>query len=114
MPMAYVDPANLIPGTVTRAAQPNETILFFGTSFGATDPATPIGMLFPNAAPLAQTVTATVGGSPAAITGYLISPGLYQFNLVVPDLPDGDAVLVINIGSARTPDGLFLALAKGT
>ena len=111
---SYVGPANLIPGAVTRAAQPKETILLFGTSFGATTPATPIGMLFPNAEPLAQTVTATVGGSPAAITGYLISPGLYQFNLVVPDLPDGDAVLVISIGSARTPDGLFLALAKGT
>jgi uncharacterized protein (TIGR03437 family) len=32
----------------------------------------------------------------------LISPGLYQFNVTVPDLPDGDHAVTAEVGGVRT------------
>lgn len=108
----YVGPPQLIAGATTTPAKPNEIILLFGTGFGPTNPIITTGFVFTNPAPLAAGVTATVGGMPANVQGFLISPGLYQFNLTVPNLPDGDAPLAIAIGGLSTQDGLLLNVAQ--
>ncbi len=108
----YVGPPQLIAGAATTPAKPNEIILLFGTGFGPTNPVITTGFTFANPAPLADSVTATVGGMPASVQGFLISPGLYQFNLTIPNLPDGDAALAITIGGLSTPDGLSLTVAQ--
>ena len=108
----YVGPPQLIAGAVSTPAHPNETILLFGTGFGATNPPISTGITFTNPAPLAQDITAMVGGQPAAVQAYLISPGLVQFNLTVPDVPDGDEPIVITVGSSPTQDNLFLNVGR--
>lgn len=108
----YVGPPQLIAGATTTPAKPNEIIMLYGTGFGATNPIITTGFVFTNAAPLAQSVTATVGGMPADVQGFLVSPGLYQFNLTVPNLPNGDAPLAITIGGLSTPDGLMLTVGQ--
>lgn len=108
----YVGPPQLIAGATTTPAKPNEIIMLYGTGFGATNPIIPTGFVFTNPAPIAGSVTATVGGMPAAVQGFLISPGLYQFNLTVPNLPDGDAPLAITIGGLSTPNGLLLNIEQ--
>jgi uncharacterized protein (TIGR03437 family) len=57
-------------------------------------------------------VTATVGGLPAQVEGWLTGAGLYQLNLTVPNLPDGDASLVINVMGNSTQTGLLLSIAQ--
>ena len=109
---SFAGPAGLIPGVVTTPVRPNETVVLFGTGFGASSPLIPTGMLFSTAAPIAQNVTATVGGVSAPVKGYLISPGLYQFNLTVPNLGDGDAAVVVTLAGTSTQAGLSLAIAK--
>ena len=109
---SYVGPPQLIAGATTTPAIPNEIILLFGTGFGPTNPVTPTGNVFSNAAPIAQTVTATVGGMAATVQGFLISPGLYQFNLTVPNVAAGDAALVLTIGGVSTPNGISLNIAS--
>ncbi len=106
----YLGPPGLIAGATTTPAQPGEIVLLFGSGFGATDPAIPADHVFSTTPPIAAEITATVGGVPAEVHGYLISPGLYQFNLTVPEVPDGDAAIVIHIAGRQTPDGLFLAV----
>jgi uncharacterized protein (TIGR03437 family) len=108
----YVGPPQLIAGATTTPAKPNEIIMLYGTGFGATNPIIQTGFVFTNPAPLAESVTATVGGMPANVQGFLISPGLYQFNLTVPNLPNGDAPLEITIGGSSTPDGLLLTVGQ--
>ncbi len=108
----YAGPANLLPGVTTTPAHPNEVIQLFGTGFGPTNPVIPTGILFTAPAPVAQPITATVGGVPANVQGYLISPGVYQLNLTIPDLADGDAALSITMGSNNTQSGLLLPIAK--
>src|SRR5438552_6077833 len=93
----YLGPPGLIAGVTTQPAKPNETILLFGTGFGPSRPAVPAGKLTTGAAPMALPITATVGGQQADIKAFLISPGIYQLNLTVPDLPDGDAVVSISV-----------------
>jgi uncharacterized protein (TIGR03437 family) len=93
-----------MPVTLSRPAQPAEIIVFFGTGFGPTIPATPAGRIVSDAHPSDRAQVAFVGISVA---------GLYQFNLMVPDwLPDGDASVVAMIDSAQTQDGVFLLVHR--
>jgi uncharacterized protein (TIGR03437 family) len=106
-------PANLFPSVTTQPAKPGEVILLFGTGFGPSSPAIPAGQLATNDAPPAQTVTATVGGMPAQVQGYLISPGQYQFNLTVPSgLPPGDVPVSLTVVNGSTQSGLMLSIGQ--
>ena len=109
---SYAGPGSSLPGPSTTPARPAEVIQLFGTGFGPTNPAIPTGILFTTPAPLAQNVTATVGGVRAKVAGYLISPGVYQLNLTVPDLSDGDAPISITMGGNSTQAGLMLTIGK--
>ncbi len=105
-------PPKLLPGVLTLPALPGETILLFGTGFGPSDPAIPAGRVPSPAEPLAQSVTVTIGGRLVPVQSFLVFPGLYQFNVTVPDLPDGDATLTLSIVGSQTQDGLLLSIAR--
>lgn len=110
---SYLGPTNLLSGVTTHPAQPGEIILLFGTGFGPTNPLVPAGQLATNATPPAQLVTATVGGEPAEVHGYLIYPGMYQFNLTVPkDLPPSNTALSLSVVGSATQPGLMLSIAQ--
>jgi uncharacterized protein (TIGR03437 family) len=106
----YLGPPNLLSGVVTEPAMPGEVILLFGTGFGPSDPPVAAGQLVTNAAPAAQLVTATVGGVPANVQGYLVYPGMYQFNLTVPQLAAGDAALELSVAGRGTQSGVMLSI----
>jgi uncharacterized protein (TIGR03437 family) len=108
----YVGPPNLISGVTSTPAKPGEVILLFGTGFGASNPAVAIGQLTTNSAAPEQPVTATVGGQPAQVRGFLTYAGMYQFNLTIPDLPDGDATISLSIAGSTTQAGLSLSIAQ--
>ena len=38
--------------------------------------------------------------------------GLYQFNMTIPALPDGDHVIQAEIGAARSLDTVFLSVKR--
>ncbi len=100
---AVVGPAGLIDGLRTLPAQPGEQVILFGTGFGPTSPATPAGEVVLDAAPLANPVTlridtVAVDFAFAGVSGV----GLYQFNVTVPDLPDGDHAVTAEIAGVRT------------
>jgi uncharacterized protein (TIGR03437 family) len=109
----YLGPANLLSGVGTHPARSGEVILLFGTGFGPSTPPVPSGLLATNDALPAQLVSATVGGVPAEVQGYLIYPGLYQFNLTVPNsLPAGDAALSLSVVGSVTQSGLMLTIGQ--
>jgi uncharacterized protein (TIGR03437 family) len=108
----YIGPPNLISGLATVPAKPGDTVLLFGTGFGPTTPPSPIGQLI-NPAPLANPVTVRIGGV-AAITQFagIVSPGEYQFNVVVPNVPDGDNPVSIEIGGSSSQSNAFLTIRR--
>ena len=105
--------AGLIPGVTTRPARPGDVILLYGTGFGLTNPRAPAGEVFSQALPLAEPVTVRFGDAAVVpLWAGLISPGLYQFNIRVPELPDGDVAVTAEAGGEPTPAGCFVTVSR--
>jgi uncharacterized protein (TIGR03437 family) len=101
-----------IPGT---AAKVSETIVLFGTGFGSTQPAISATALVPVALPLArpEDLRVRIGGVDAAIAfAGLISPGVYQFNVVVPQVGEGDQAVVAELRGLLTQSNLLLTVQR--
>ena len=98
-----VGATTLYPG-VSTPAKAGETISFYGTGFGPTNPAFADGQIV--AAPLATTTTPTVtfGGQQAQVAySGLISSGVYQFNVTVPaNQVAGDIPVTITMGGVTS------------
>src|ERR1035441_6374737 len=111
----FVLPPGTIPGVVSRQAHPGETIILLGTGFGAVTPDIPAGLIVTEINQLVSPVTFSFGQTPVtpAYAGLMPSGGavgLYQFNLVVPSIPDNDAVpLTFTLGGVPGTQTLFVA-----
>jgi uncharacterized protein (TIGR03437 family) len=103
----YLAPAGSLGSSVqSRAAKAGDTILLYGTGFGrTTTPLNPF-MSASVALPLAHTgaditaptATVTIGGQAAQVTfAGVVAPGLYQLNVVVPQVPAGDQAVVLKL-----------------
>jgi uncharacterized protein (TIGR03437 family) len=104
-------------GTTTVPAKPGEVIVLWGTGFGPTNPAAPVGVPTPAGAYYTATpVTATIGGIPADVYATALSPGyagLYQVAITVPaSAPNGDLPVVASIGGAQSPTGVTITVQK--
>lgn len=83
-------------------------ILLFGTGFGPTDPAAPAGELVSQPGWLTTLLTIRIGGMAADVAfAGLISSGLCQFNVTVPNVPDSDQSVVADIGGFQTQANAF-------
>jgi uncharacterized protein (TIGR03437 family) len=47
--------------------------------------------------------------APVAFGG-IVSPGLYQFNLTVPEVPDGDMPITAQIGTIQSSNKLMVSV----
>jgi len=95
-----------------QPAQPGDAILLFGTGFGPTSPSRPSGRLI-EPAPLALPFNIRIGGLPAvAEYGGIVGPGLYQFNVRVPQLPGGDHVVSIEVAGEQTQPAVFVPITE--
>ena len=111
-------PAGLFPGVTAVPAKPGETIILWGTGFGATTPAVAPGIV-PPANPLANVanpITATIGNMAATVVGAAISPGnpgLYQIEVQVPDsVPDGDLPVVAQVNGVQSSSNVLLSVKR--
>jgi uncharacterized protein (TIGR03437 family) len=110
---SLVGKANLLTGAATTPAQPGETIILYGVGFGPANPPVPTGQSVATAEPLAVIPQITIGGTAAIVTFAGISgPGLYQFNVTVPNLANGDAVVTASIGGVSTQTGVLLTVQQ--
>jgi uncharacterized protein (TIGR03437 family) len=108
-----VGPAGLFPGVTTVPAKPGDVVLFFGTGFGPTNPAVAPGKVFSGAAPLVDAVQMRIGGTTVtpAFSG-LSSSGLYQFNVTIPELPNGEHNVEMQINSVSIQTGVVLTVER--
>ncbi len=107
----YAGKSNLIAGLTTRPVKPGDVILLFGAGFGLASPPVPAGQLAFAASPLAATPTVRIGGVAATVTwAGVVSPGLYQFNVTVPDVPGGDQLVEAEIEGVLTQPNAFLTI----
>jgi uncharacterized protein (TIGR03437 family) len=101
-------PTTLYPGSSTPA-QPGETILVFANGFGPTSSAVVSGSEQQGGS-LQTTPAVTIGNIQATVQfAGLISPGLYQFNVVVPaNAPPGDNAISASYNGVATQPGVLI------
>jgi uncharacterized protein (TIGR03437 family) len=107
-----------IAGVASHPAKPGDTITTYGVGFGATTPAVAPGQVTGSQTSLVNPLAITIGG--VQLTGVqvpyagLVAPyvGLYQFNLVVPNVPDGDQPMTVQLGGVALPQTLFLSVKR--
>ncbi len=111
---SFVLPAGAIPGVVSRRARPGDTLVLYGVGFGPVSPDVPAGEMAAAATSLASALEVRVGGVPAAVTYAGLAPGaigVYQFNVVVPAVPAGDAVpLTFTLNGSAGAQTLYTAV----
>jgi uncharacterized protein len=102
-----------VDSRVRRGARPGEVVSLFGTGFGDAIGAPATASLFSGAYPLRVQPTITIGGAPVtAVAGYLVAPGLYQFNITVPDSPDGAQPIVAGFGTVGSSRSVMLTIQR--
>lgn len=110
---ALIGPSGLFDGAVTVPAKPGDIVLLYGTGFGPTNPGVAAGQV--PAAPAATTnpvkIQIDTKEVPVAFAG-LTGAGLYQFNITVPDLADGDYPVTAEVGGVRTEKFAKLRIQK--
>ena len=102
-------------GVPARPAKPGDVISLWGTGFGPTTPSVPAGLLFSGAAPLpaSDQLTIAVGNVPATVLFAGISEaGLYQFNVIVPEVPDGDQLVSAQVQGVSTQPAVYLTIQQ--
>jgi hypothetical protein len=113
---AFVGPPGLFgAGTTTLPAAPGGRILLYATGMGDTNPPTDPAILLTGARPLATPNDLRILIDDVAATiefAGMISNGLVQINIVVPDAPDGDRTIVAEIGGMRSQSTLRLRVTR--
>jgi uncharacterized protein (TIGR03437 family) len=106
------------PGTTTVPARPGDVITFWGTGFGPTSPAAPVGVEIPTNTTYntSSPVTVTVGSDTAVVYGTALAPGyagLYQIAIQIPpSLTNGDYPVVATINGAESPAGVLITVQQ--
>jgi uncharacterized protein (TIGR03437 family) len=91
----YVLPPGAISGVSSSQAKPGETIVIYGVGFGQVTPGIGEGQIEPGQSQLASQFQMVFGTTQAQVTYDGLAPGLvglYQFNVVVPQIANSDLV----------------------
>jgi uncharacterized protein (TIGR03437 family) len=118
---SWVGPPNLFPNATTVPAKPGDVIIFWGTGFGATNPAVPAGMVPSAAIPgkvgyVVKPPSVLIGGITAKVIGAALSPdsaGLYQIIVEIPaNVGSGDQSVVAESVGFHSPSGVYINVAQ--
>jgi len=102
-----------VPGYTFTPAQPGETVVLYAVGFGLPG-TTIVEGSSTQLGTLPSLPTIQIGGSAAAVQfAGVISPGLYQLNVVVPPAAaTGDNAMTASYGTVATPTGSLIAVQR--
>jgi uncharacterized protein (TIGR03437 family) len=103
-------PSTLYPGSTTPA-KPGEVIVLYANGFGMTSTPIVSGSIMQSGS-LDPLPVVKIGANAATVQfAGLVSPGQFQFNVVVPlNTPDGDQPITASYGGLTTPPGPLLTI----
>ena len=114
----YVLRPGAIAGVTSRRAVPGDTITLYGIGFGPVIPSIPAGQIVQQTNSLSATLQIMFGQALATITYEGLAPGavgLYQFNVVVPNVPSSDTIpLTFTLGGVAGKQKLYIAVQSGS
>ena len=113
---SFAIPLNAITGVASHPAKPGDTLTIYGIGFGPVSPGFTAGTVVTQANSLTTPVQFLFGSTPATATYYGLVPsytGLYQFNVVVPNVTANNAVPIsFTVGGAKGSQTLYIAVAN--
>lgn len=109
---SLIGPLNLYPGVFTPAT-PGENIVLFANGFGPVSAPLSSGALGQSGQPLLP-LSIRIGGVAVTVKfAGLISPGLFQFNVVVPSgALNGDNAVAVSYAGLNTQPGTLISVAR--
>jgi uncharacterized protein (TIGR03437 family) len=114
--VTFVLPPGLVSGVASARAKPGDTIILYGVGFGPVTPDSPAGQIVTQSNRLQATFKVSFAGTPATVTfsgltgGFL---GLYQFNVVVPNVAASDSVpFTYSLNGVSGPQNLVIAVGN--
>jgi uncharacterized protein (TIGR03437 family) len=111
----YVGSTGLVAGLSFRPAKPGDVVIIYAIGCGPVTPATPAGTIAAGLTTLQNTPTFRFGNATATVqyAGLVAGlVGLYQFNVVVPNVLPGDVALAVDIGGVSANPGLFITVGQ--
>jgi uncharacterized protein (TIGR03437 family) len=112
----YDLPPGLAPEVASRRAVPGDTIMLYGIGFGPVSDNTKAGVIDQGTNQVNTSVDISIGGVSAEIQYAGLTPGvvgLYQFNVVVPNIPANDKTpLTFSLGGIAGTQTLYLFIGN--
>lgn len=112
----YVLPPGAISGVASKLAKPGDTILLYGIGFGSVSDGTLAGVIDSGQNSLTGTLDVAIGGTAAQVQYDGLTPnfvGLYQFNVVVPNIPaNAAAPLTFTLNGTAGTQTLYVAVGN--
>jgi uncharacterized protein (TIGR03437 family) len=112
---SYVLPAGAISGLSSSPAKSGDIIVLYGIGFGPVTPDIPAGQLVGEANSLATDFHIFIGGVECPVQYDGLAPsytGLYQFNIVVPNVAAGNQPLTLTVDGVNGAQTLYVAIGN--
>jgi uncharacterized protein (TIGR03437 family) len=110
----FVLPAGAISGVTSRPAKPGDVITLYGVGFGSVTPSIPAGQIVQQSNTLVAPFHVLFGSAEATVQYDGLAPnavGLYQFNIVVPNVAASNAVpLTFALAGVAGTQTLYIAV----
>jgi uncharacterized protein (TIGR03437 family) len=113
---SYAVAAGTFSGLTTVAAKAGDILVLWGSGFGPTTPAAPLGVELPadTTYNTSSPVTVTINNVSAQVYGAALAPGfasLFQVAIQVPaNMPSGTWPIVASVGGAQSPAAVMLVV----
>ena len=111
----FIGRPGLIQGVSFKEAKPGDTIAIYALGCGATSPGTQAGVVAAQNSALALPFQLKIGGAQAQVpfAGIVAgSIGLYQFNVVVPNVPAGDQAIELIVDGVPNSQNLVITIGQ--
>jgi serine/threonine-protein kinase len=111
----FIGTPGMIAGVPFATAKPGDVVIIFALGCGATNPPVAAGTLAPQTSPLALPYTMLIGGVQAEVqfAGMIAgNVGLYQFNVVIPNLSPGDQTIELQVDGVSNAQNLYITVGQ--
>ena len=96
-----------------RAFRPGDVVQFYANGLGPTNPPVPENQFVRTPAPVVTMPTIRINDVPVEIFGaVIVNSGLYQVNAQIPELPNGDHPIVMQVGSATSASNVSITIQR--
>jgi uncharacterized protein (TIGR03437 family) len=105
----------MLAGVNFAAAKPGDTVAIYALGCGPTSPPTQAGTVAAQASAISSPYRLRIGGQQASVSFAGIvggTIGLYQFNVVIPNVPAGDQPIDLDIDGIPNAQNLVITIGQ--